>query len=545
MPGREAMEYDVVIVGGGPAGLSAAIRLKQQDAGIRVCVLEKGSEIGAHILSGAVVDPRALDELIPDWRERDCPLAAVPVTDNRHWFLTKNGKFSVPHWLTPGWMHNKGTYTGSLGNLCRWLAAQAEELGVEIFPGFAAAEMLYDEHGAVRGVATGDMGVGRDGQPKDDYQPGMELHARYTLFAEGARGHLTKQVIAHHALDAASQPQVYGLGLKELWDIAPHKHQPGLVIHTQGWPLSDAYGGGFLYHQADGQVALGFVVGLGYRNPHLSPFGEFQRWKQHPEIRRCLEGGKRISYGARVINEGGWQSVPKLTFPGGALVGCAAGFVNVPRIKGSHTAMKSGMLAAEAAAAALSAGRGGDALDGYEAALRSSWVAKELRMVRNVQPLIARFGAILGTALAGVEMWMRTLGMGLPYTLAHHSDRGLSRKDAARPITYPAPDGVISFDRLSSVFVSNTNHEEDQPVHLHLADPALPIDRNLPLYGEPARLYCPAGVYEVTGQEEGDPRFVINPQNCLHCKTCDIKDPAANITWVTPEGGGGPNYPNM
>ncbi len=539
------MEYDVVIVGGGPAGLSAAIQLKQQDAGISVCVLDKGSEIGAHILSGAVVDPRALDALIPDWRERDCPLAAVPVADNQHWFLTKRRKIAVPHWLTPGWMHNKGTYTGSLGNLCRWLAAQAEELGVEIFPGFAAAEVLYDDKGAVRGVATGDMGVGRDGQPKGDYQPGMELHARYTLFAEGARGHLTKQMIARYALDAESQPQVYGLGLKELWDIAPGKHQPGLVIHTQGWPLTDAYGGGFLYHQADGQVALGFVVGLGYRNPHLSPFGEFQRWKQHPEIRRFLEGGKRVSYGARVINEGGWQSVPRLTFPGGVLVGCAAGFVNVPRIKGSHTAMKSGMLAAEAVAAALSTGRGGDRLEAYETALRSSWVAQELRMVRNVQPLLARFGAVLGTALAGVEMWMRTLGIGLPYTLGHHADRALHRKDAARPIPYPAPDGVISFDRLSSVFVSNTNHEEDQPVHLQLADPWLPVAQNLPLYGEPARLYCPAGVYEVTGQEDGDPRFVINAQNCLHCKTCDIKDPAANITWVTPEGGGGPNYPNM
>jgi electron-transferring-flavoprotein dehydrogenase len=373
----------------------------------------------------------------------------------------------------------------------------------------------------------------------------MELHARYTLFAEGARGHLSKQMIARHALDAQSAPQVYGLGIKELWDIAPEKHRPGLVIHTQGWPLSDAYGGGFLYHQADGQVALGFVVGLGYRNPHLSPFQEFQRWKQHPEIRAFLEGGKRVSYGARVINEGGWQSVPRLAFPGGALVGCAAGFVNVPRIKGSHTAMKSGMLAAEAVAQALGEGRGGDVLAGYEASLRSSWVARELAMVRNVQPLIAKFGAVLGTLLAGAEMWMRTLGIGLPYTLGHESDRKLWRKDQVAPIAYPAPDGVISFDRLSSVFVSNTNHEEDQPVHLHLADPAVPVTRNLPLYDEPARLYCPAGVYEVTGQEEGDPRFVINAQNCLHCKTCDIKDPAGNITWVTPEGGGGPNYPNM
>jgi electron-transferring-flavoprotein dehydrogenase len=550
MSDRESMPYDIVIVGGGPAGLSAAIRLKQlaNDAGteLSVCVLEKGSEIGAHILSGAVVDPKALDELLPEWRDMGCSLAEVPVTDNQHWFLTKTGKFSMPHIMTPAFMHNKGTYTGSLGNLCRWLAEQAEGLGVEIFPGFAAAEILYNEDGSVKGVATGDMGVDREGNRKPDYQPGLELHARYTFFAEGARGHLTKILKRQFALDADCEPQVYGLGMKELWDIDPAKHKPGLVIHSQGWPLTDAYGGGFLYHQANGQVALGFVVGLSYRNPHLYPFEEFQRWKQHPEIRKYLEGGRRVSYGARAINEGGWQSVPKLEFPGGALIGCSAGFVNVPRIKGTHTAMKSGMLAAEAAFAAIQADRTSDELTSYGEAVRSSWIADELKIVRNAEPAISKFGGTLGTLIAGVDMWMRTLKIGLPFTMKHKPDaEKLWHKDACQKIAYPKPDGVISFDRLSSVFLSNTNHEEDQPVHLQLKDPSIPISYNLPLYDEPAQRYCPAGVYEVVGVEEGAPRFQINAQNCVHCKTCDIKDPTQNINWVVPEGGGGPNYPNM
>ena len=546
------MAYDAVIVGAGPAGLAAAIRLKQlaADAGreITVCVLEKGSEVGAHILSGAVIDPIALDELIPDWRDRDCPLT-VPVTENHHWFLTERGKIAMPHIFTPSFMHNKGTYTGSLGNLCRWLGAQAEELGVEIFPGFAAAEVLFHEDGRVKGVATGDMGIARDGTRKPDYQPGMELHAAYTFFAEGARGHLTKQLKARYDLEADCEPQVYGIGMKELWDIPEENHFPGRVIHTQGWPLreSDTWGGGFLYHQANNQVALGFVVALDYKNPHVFPFEEFQRWKQHPEIRKILEGGRRVSYGARAINEGGWQSVPKLDFPGGALIGCSAGFVNVPRIKGSHTAMKSGMLAAEAAAAAIGAGRSSDSLGEYDAAVRDSWIAKELQLVQNAEPMVAKWGEGLGTLLAGADMWLRTLfGFGVWKPLKHHRDcEAIGRADLYQPIHYPKPDGVISFDRLSSVFLSNTNHEEDQPCHLQLADPEIPVKVNLAHYAGPEARYCPAGVYEFVGQEEGEPRLQINAQNCVHCKTCDIKDMTQNITWVTPEGGGGPNYPNM
>ncbi len=548
MSERESMPCDVVIVGGGPAGLAAAIRLKQLNGDLEVVVLEKGSEIGAHILSGAVVDPKALSELLPEWRDMGCPMAETPVTDNWHWALSKNGKTSLPHFIMPPLMSNHGCYTGSLGNLCRWLAEQAEGLGVMVFPGFPAAEVMFNDAGAVTGVVTQDMGIAADGSHKPDYQPGMEIHAKYTLFAEGARGNLTKQLKARFDLEANCEPQVYGIGIKELWDIDPDKHVPGRVIHTQGWPLSetDNWGGGFLYHQANGQVALGFVTALDYKNPYVAPYQEFQRWKQHPAIREYLEGGKRVAYGARAINEGGWQSIPKLAFPGGALIGCAAGFVNVPRIKGSHTAMKSGMLAAESIAAAIGAGNEHTELADYEANLRASWIAKELKLVQNAEPAVAKFGGDLGTIIAGADMWMRTLKIGLPISMKHHRDyEALQRADLYQPIDYPKPDGQISFDRLTSVSFSYTNHAEDQPCHLQVKDMDLQLTSELGVFAGPSTRYCPAGVYEWLEQDDGSMKFQINSQNCVHCKTCDIKDPNQNINWTTPEGGGGPNYPNM
>jgi electron-transferring-flavoprotein dehydrogenase len=543
------MAYDVVIVGAGPAGLSASIRLKQlaNQAGrdLSVCILEKGSEVGAHILSGAVVDPVSLNELIPNWKERGAPMG-VPVSENHHWVLTKKRKFAIPGLLMPPFMHNDGMYTLSLGNLCRWLAGQAEELGVEIFPGFPAAEILFHDDGSVKGVATGDMGIARDGSHRPDYQPGMELHARYTFFAEGARGSLTKRLTEIFELREDSGPQVYGLGIKELWDVPADKHQPGRVIHTQGWPLDEAWGGGFVYHQENSQVALGFIVSLDYVNPHLSPFEEFQRWKTHPAIRAQIEGGRRVSYGARVINEGGYQAIPKLVFPGGALIGCSAGFVNVPRIKGTHNAMKSAMIAAEAAFEAIASDRSSDILEAYPPALHKSRVAQELYKVRNAQPAVAHWGGTIGTLYAGIDMWLHQLGIGFPWTLKLRPDHtSLRQKNQSAPIAYPKPDGVLTFDRLSSVFISNTNHEEDQPVHLTLKDGDIPTAINLPVYAGPEQRYCPAGVYEFVDGENGEPRLQINAQNCVHCKTCDIKDPTQNINWVTPEGGGGPNYPNM
>ena len=551
---REAMEYDVVIVGGGPAGLSAAIRLKQlaEKAGteISVALLEKGSEVGAHILSGAVIDPKALAELFPDWKDLGAPLE-TPVTKDKFLVLGPQGELSLPMFALPPFMHNHGCYIASLANISRWLATQAEGLGVEIYPGFAASELVYRDDGSVKGVIVGVVGIGKDGVKKADYQPGMELHGKYVFIAEGVRGSLSKILINQFDLAKGKEPQKFGIGIKELWQVPAAQHQPGLAQHTTGWPLDMTTGGGsFMYHFGDNYVSIGYVVHLNYKNPFLSPFDEFQRFKHHPTVKPHLEGGKRIAYGARAITEGGYQSVPKLTFPGGVLIGCSAGFVNVPRIKGSHNAMKTGMLAAEEAFKAIGAGREGDELVEYQAAYEGSWVAKELKLVRNAKPILSKFGTLLGGALGMFDMWCTSLLGGFSFfgTMKHgkpdYAYTGLAKD--YEPIVYPKPDGVISFDKLSSVFLSATNHEEDQPAHLTLKDPSIPISVNLPKYGEPARLYCPAGVYEVLYDAEGsNPKFQINAQNCVHCKTCDIKDPSQNINWTTPEGGGGPNYPNM
>ena len=547
MAERESMEFDVVIVGAGPAGLAAAIRLKQlaqeKSREVSVCIVEKGSEVGAHILSGAVMDPRAMNELFPDWKAKAAPLN-TPVSEDQFLFLSQSSASKVPTWLLPKCFHNHGNYVISLANVCRWLGQQAETLGVDIYPGFAAAEVLYHDNGRVKGVATGDMGIGKDGRPGDNYQQGMELHAKYTFFAEGCRGHLGKQLEQKFNLRAGKDPQVYGIGLKELWDIKPEMHQPGLVIHTGGWPLDNStYGGSFLYHLEHNQVAVGFVVGLAYTNPYLSPFEEFQRYKTHPHIGKFFEGGKRVAYGARAITAGGLQSLPKLTFPGGCLIGDDAGFLNVSRIKGSHAAMKSGMLAAEAAFDALGNSPEPAELTNYSAAFETSWLHDELHRARNFKPWMSKH-LYIGSPMVWIDQTL--LGGKAPWTLHHaHADHDtLVNKSAAQPIVYPKPDGVLSFDRLSSVFVSNTNHEENQPAHLTLQNASVPVNVNLAQYDGPEQRYCPAGVYEFVDGDAGK-RLQINAQNCVHCKTCDIKDPTQNIKWVVPEGGGGPNYPNM
>jgi len=547
LPAREAMEFDCVIVGAGPAGLAAAIRLKQVNPDVSVVVVEKGSEVGAHILSGAVIDPVGIDRLLPDWRPEDDAPIKTAVSDDRFYWLSAKGSMRLPTKLMPPLMSNQGAYVVSLSNVCRWLASKAEALGVEIYPGFAAAEVLYDDNGAVAGVATGDMGVGKNNEPKDSFTRGMELRAKYTLFGEGARGSLGKQLIARYRLGDGRDPQKFGIGLKELWQVAPHKHRPGLVQHSFGWPLDGHTGGGsFMYHFDDNLVAVGFVLHLNYANPYLSPFEEFQRFKTHPLVRDTFDGGKRLAYGARALTEGGWQSVPKLAFPGGALIGCNAGFMNVPRIKGSHNAVLSGIQAAEAVAAALSAGRGQDELAGYETGWRSSAIGKDLWRVRNSKPLWSKYGTLLGIPFGGFDMWCNTFGFSLFGTVSHGKPDYATLKSASqcKPIAYPKPDGKLTFDRLSSVFLSNTNHEEDQPVHLRVADTALQKSSEHDVYAGPSARYCPAGVYEWV-EEGGVEKYVINAQNCVHCKTCDIKDPNQNITWVPPEGGGGPNYPNM